>query len=104
MKSVIAGRAVKSEYLAIGTLLTTGLAAWASSGGSKTAAPPTKGTPVTVPTDASKYVDAPVWALLIMFGTANLLLTSFGAGVIGRNRTCECLPGACFRTEVECIY
>ncbi|KAG8905614.1 hypothetical protein FRB99_008560 [Tulasnella sp. 403] len=38
MSYQIAGRAVKSEYLALGTLLSTGFLAYASTGGSKKSA------------------------------------------------------------------
>ena len=47
--SVIAGRAIKNEYLALGTLFTTGALAFGLSGGDKKAKAPIKSTPVTVP-------------------------------------------------------
>ncbi|KIO29304.1 hypothetical protein M407DRAFT_242657 [Tulasnella calospora MUT 4182] len=52
MSYVIAGRAIKSEYLALGTLFSTGLLAYASMGGKK-AAPAGSSAPIVVP-DASK--------------------------------------------------
>jgi len=51
MSYQIAGRAIKSEYLALGTLVSTGLLAYASTRGNKKAAP-SPSAPISLP-DAS---------------------------------------------------
>lgn len=70
--SIIAGRAIKSEYLSIGTLLTTaGIAAVSLSGGSKKEAAPTgQAAPVSAVKEQEKFGSR--WVILFSRFLLNL--------------------------------